>query len=1074
MATPLGDRLVAENLLERMTFRCIGPPRGGRSIAAAGDPSNQAVFYFGAVAGGVWKTEDAGTTWRNVTDGQIATSSVGALAVSNSDPNVIYAGMGEATIRIDVSHGNGVYRSGDGGQTWSHVGLSDTRHIGEVRIHPKNPDHVLVAALGHAFGPNEERGLFRTTDGGSSWEKVLYVSDKAGAVDVSYDPRSPDVIYATIWETHRNFWELSSGGPDSGIWKSTDGGDTWTDITRNPGLPQDGIIGKVGVSASPVQAGRVWALIESSEKPGLYRSDDFGATWTLTCAEQKLRYRPWYYMHVFADSQDADTVYVNNLNMWRSTDAGKSFDQIATPHGDNHDLWIDPNNNQRMVQANDGGTNVSFNGGASWSTTFNQLTAQFYTVTTDTREPYYYVYGTQQDNSSIAVPSGSHDHAITWSDCYPAGTGESGFMAVHPDDPNIVYVGAVGSSPGGGGALQRYDHRSGQIKLVNVWPELHGGIGPGELKYRFPWTFPILFSPHDAGVLYTAGNVVFKSTDEGHSWDPISPDLTRNDPEKLAASGGPITKDTSGAEHYCTIATLRESDHEPGVFWAGSDDGLVHVSRDNGATWTDVTPPDLPEWSFIRTVEPSPHDAATVYVAATRYKLDDPAPYLYKSTDYGQTWQSLVGTGDTALPSDDFLRVVRCDPETAGLLYVGTEIGLFTSTDDGATWHRWESNLPVTPIYDLTIKDVDLVVATHGRSFWIMDDLTPLRAIVDSDEIDGAELYPPPRAWRIVPDLFEGFLGGEGKDYMISLGKTAPHIASKDETGQVVRTLLDAGQAAPVGVVIRYVLGNDIVDDGADLTLSFLDGAGSTIREFRHKPDGYDDLEDDDKALDPGPWITAKAGLNQFRWDLRHAAATKVRGNKLAPEANQGPLVVPGDYEVRLTFRTTSGNERTLTQPLTVVNDPRVETGQEDLNEQLGLLLDIRDRISAAHEGVTRLRSVRDQINTWLARVPDGAAAELGSGLVAKLDAVEDELIVPGSHTDTFGLNERSRLNEKIASLISIVASADSKPTSQAVELAARYGAEISTHLDTLDGALETDLPRFNELVRELDLAPVE
>ena len=808
------DTPLAQSLLANMTFRCIGPPRGGRSVAVAGDPDKRATFYFGAVAGGVWKTEDAGTTWRNVSDGFFKTSSVGALAVSDSDPNVIYAGMGESTIRIDVSHGDGVYRSGDGGQTWTHRGLTDTRHIGEIRIDPKNPDHVFVAALGHAFGPNEERGLYRTTDGGKNWDKVLFKSDLAGAVDVTFDPRNPETIYATVWQTHRNFWELSSGGPDSGVWKSTDGGDTWQDITRNKGLPQSGVIGKIGVTASPVKSGCVWALVEASEGAGLYRSEDFGETWALLNDETKLRYRPWYYMHVFADTQDPETVYVNNLDMWRSYDGGKTFDRIGTPHGDNHDLWIDPNDNQRLIQANDGGANVSLNGGESWSTIHNQLTAQFYTVTTDNREPYYYVYGTQQDNSSLAVPSGVNDEAIVWGDSYSAGSGESGFMAVHPDDPNIVFVGAVGSSPGGGGALQRYDHRSGQIQLVNVWPEKHGGIGPGELAYRFPWTFPILFSPHDSDTLYTAGNVVFRSTDQGHTWEQISPDLTRNDPDKLVASGGPITKDTSGAEHYCTMATLRECPLEAGVMWAGSDDGLVHVTRDHGAKWENVTPPGLPEWSFVRTVEPSPHTTGTVYVAATRYKLDDNAPLLYRTDDYGQTWQSIVGEGETAIPEDDFVRVIRTDPARSGLLYVGTETGLYISTDDGVTWDQWQSNLPVTPIYDLTVKGSDLVVATHGRSFWIMDDLTPLHQLMDAEQTGGIRLFQPRQAWRILPSLFAQEVTDKGKDYWVSLGKQATFHAAKDETGQVVRTFADAGHSGPAGVLVYYALSEDILEDG--------------------------------------------------------------------------------------------------------------------------------------------------------------------------------------------------------------------------------------------------------------------
>ena len=1070
------DTPVAQSLLANMTFRCIGPPRGGRSVAVAGDSDNRAVFYFGAVAGGVWKTEDAGTTWTNISDGFFKTSSVGALAVSDSDPNVIYAGMGETTIRLDVSHGDGVYRSGDGGQTWTHRGLSDTRHIGEIRIDPKNPEHVFVAALGHAFGPNEERGLYRSTDGGKNWDQVHFTSDKAGAVDVTFDPRNPETVYATVWQTHRNFWELSSGGPDSGIWKSSDGGDSWEEITRNNGLPKSAVIGKVGIAASPVKAGRVWALVEASEGSGLYRSDDFGETWTLLTDDTKLRYRPWYYMHVFADTQDPETLYVNNLEMWRSNDAGKTFDRIGTPHGDNHDLWIDPRDNQRMIQGNDGGANVSFNGGESWSTIYNQLTAQFYTVTTDNREPYYYVYGTQQDNSSLAVPSGAKDGAIVWADSYSAGSGESGFMAVHPDDPNIVFVGAVGSSPGGGGSLQRYDHRSGQIQLVNVSPELHGGIGPGELTYRFPWTYPILFSPHDSDTLYTAGNVVFRSTDEGHSWEPISPDLTRNDPAKLGVSGGPITKDTSGAEHYCTIATLRECPLEPGVIWSGSDDGLVHVTRDSGASWEEVTPPDLPEWCFIRTVEPSPHAAGTVYLAATRYKLDDNTPYLYRTDDYGQTWQPIVGQGEKAIPDDDFVRVIRADPARAGLLYVGTETGLYLSTDDGATWETWQSNLPVTPIYDLTVKGSDLVLATHGRSFWIMDDLTPLHQMMEEEQADGVRLFRPRQAWRVLPDLFAPWITEDGKDYWVSLGKAATFHAEKDETGQVVRTFLDAGQSGPAGVVVYYTLGDEIPDDkGSMVKLEFWDFDGELVREIHPQRDGYDDLSDDEKAFDAGPWIVVKPGVCRFLWDLRHQGSKKVLGNKLAGEANVGPLVVPGTYQARLTVTNSSGDAETQTQSFEVVNDPRVEVSKADLAAQLEALLEIRDKISEAHDGVTVIRSVKSQLETWRARsdMSDDSDAAAGS-LIVKLDAIEQELMVPGEHKDTFGLSERSRLSQKLASVISVVASADAKPTTQSLEVAAMYSSQIDEHLDALNEVLEADLAGFNTLMRETDIPAVE
>ncbi|MGI9612233.1 MAG: WD40/YVTN/BNR-like repeat-containing protein [Acidimicrobiales bacterium] len=1086
MAKPLHESPVAEALLDNMPFRCIGPPRGGRSVAVAGDPNDVATFYFGAVAGGVWKATDAGMTWTNVTDGFVATSAVGALTVSDSDPNVIYAGMGESTIRGDVSAGDGVYRSTDSGKSWTHRGLAATRHISEIRVHPRNPDHVYAAAFGDAFGPNSERGIYRSVDGGRNWDQVLHVSDKAGAADLTFDPRNPDVLYATMWEAHRNFWELSSGGPDSGIWKSTDGGDTWTDITRNEGLPSEGLLGKIGIAASPVQAGRVWALVEAQEKPGLYRSDDFGETWEHLTENNDLRYRPWYYMHVFADTLDPDTVYVNNLDLWRSNDGGKTFTRIATPHGDNHDLWIDPADNRRMIQSNDGGANVSFNGGVSWSTIYNQLTAQLYTVTTDNREPYYHVYGTQQDNTSIAVPSDTNTEAIVWGDCYPAGTGESGYMAVHPDDDDIVYVGAVGSSPGGGGSLQRYDRRTGQIQLVNVWPEAHGGIGPGELRHRFPWTFPILFSPHDSGVLYTAGARVFRTTDEGHSWEAISPDLTTNDASKLGPSGGPITKDTSGAEHYCSIHTFRESPHEPGVLWAGSDDGLVHISRDSGDTWTDVTPTDLPDWSFVRTVEPSPHDPATLYVAATKYKLADNTPYLFKTTDYGETWRSITGEGEGALGDGDFVRVIRADPERAGLLYVGTETGLHVSFDDGGSWLPWNSNLPITPIYDLTFKQDDLVVATHGRSFWILDDLGPIRQLTrDLGAGDAAHLFEPARAWRVVPDLFGAWTTSDGKDYAIGLSKAAVFTAEKDDTGQVVRTIHDAGQGAQLGVTMVYHLPAD--DTDVEVSLDFVDANGQLVRSFEPKPDDYDDRTDEEKAFEPGPWIPTEAGINRFRWDLRHAGATRVLGNKLAGEANEGPLVLPGTYTARL--RVGSGEAETVSeQSVVVVNDPRVDVSEVDLRAQLDLLLAIRDKIGDAHVGVRKIRTVVAQLEGWRARLSssgkgdsdsdgDGGGAaglvDAAKSTLTKLREVEAALIVPGEQKDTFRLDDPVRLNEKLSSLISIVASADAKPTASAVELVSLHTAEIDEQLDRLATVLDRDVAGFNTLVANANLPAV-
>ncbi len=1085
----------AWEVLDSLSFRCIGPPRGGRSVAVAGDPDDPAVFYFGAVAGGVWKTDDAGRTWRNVSDDHFLTSAVGALTVSDSDPNVIWVGTGEGTIRGDVSHGDGVYRSTDGGRTWEHCGLDDTRHISEIVVHPRDPDRALVAAFGHAFGPNEQRGVFRTDDGGESWERVLYVSDRAGAADLTIDPANPDVIYASLWEAHRNFWELSSGGPDSGIWRSDDGGRTWTDITTSRGLPT-GLLGKIGLSASPARPGRVWAIVECDVDPGLYRSDDHGETWELVSDRNDLRYRPWYYMHVFADPIEGDTVYVNNLGLWRSTDGGRNFTQIATPHGDNHDLWIDPVDNRRMVQSNDGGANVSFNGGASWTPIHNQLTAQLYTVTTDDRAPFYHVYGTQQDNTSIAVPVSTNDDAIAWSDCYPAGTGESGFVAVDPRDDDVLFVGAVGSSPGGQGALQRYDRRTGQIRLINVWPEEHGGIGPMELRHRFPWTFPILFSPHDAGVLYTAGNVVFRSTDEGHSWEPISGDLTRDDPDKLGPSGGPITRDTSGAEHYCTIATLRESPHEAGVLWAGSDDGLVHLTTDGGGTWVDVTPPELPDWSFVRTIEPSPDDPDTVYLAATRYKLDDPAPYLYRSTDRGATWTSITGVGQGALPDETIVRVLRVDPEVAGLLYLGTETGLFVSADDGVSWYRWDANLPVVPIYDLVVKGDDLVLATHGRSFWVLDDLGPVRTLGDLGAGSPAHLFAPPTTWRLLPNLIAGWAPTDGRGYGVGGGKPVVFDAAPDGTGRAERTVLDAGTSAPLGVTVHYHLSEAWVDGvrrrqadggggtdeeaGPTLSLTFVDVGGEPIRTFRPKPVGWDKRSDDEKAFEPGPWLTVEPGLNTFVWDLRFPGAERVLGNKMTGDADVGPLILPGRYAARLAIATDDGVEVMQEHEFEVVNDPRVDVEPDHLVDQLELLLAIRDTVSDAHRAVIRIRALRPQVETWRRRLADGGldgargngavdedGAALARSVADELDDIEDHLIKPGEHRDTFRLHDRARLHEKLASLIPVVASADAPPTASSVELVELHTAQIEEQIARLDGLIDGDLAQLNRRIAE-------
>ncbi|HEX5505936.1 MAG TPA: glycosyl hydrolase, partial [Thermomicrobiales bacterium] len=684
-------------LLRSLEWRLIGPFRGGRVVAVAGDPVHEQVFYFGSTGGGVWKTTDGGVYWRNVSDGYFERASVGAIAVAESDPNVIYVGMGETTIRGNVSHGDGVYKSTDAGKTWQHCGLAATRNIAKVRVHPRNPDLVYVAALGHVHGPNPERGVYRSRDGGKTWELVLFRSDKAGASDLALDPNNPRVLYAAFWEAYRGPHEMISGGEGSGLFRSTDGGDTWVEISRHKGLPK-GVLGKIGVVASPARAGRVWAIVEA-EDGAVFRSDDGGDTWQRLCEERALRGRAWYYHHIYADPQDPETLWVLNVPCMKSIDGGKTFFQVAVPHGDNHDLWIDPQNPRRIINGNDGGACVSFNGGETWSTLYNQPTAEFYHVTTDTRTPYW-VYGAQQDNTTISLPSRSPLAAIGRAENVEVGGGESGYIAVKPDDPNIIFAGSYQ------GMLTRYDHRTGQRRNITVWPEGTMGHAAKDVKYRFQWTSPTILSPHDPNILYTGGNHVFRSTDEGASWAPIGPDLTRHDEAKLGPSGGPITRDNVGTEYYATVFALAESPAQAGVLWAGSDDGLIHVTRDNGQSWQNVTPPAdlLPEWALISIIEASPHDPAAAYVAANRYKHDDFRPYVLKTADYGATWTAI----NTSVPADDFARAIREDPARRGLLYAGTETGVYVSFDDGAHWQSLRLDLPVVPIHDLVVKEGDL------------------------------------------------------------------------------------------------------------------------------------------------------------------------------------------------------------------------------------------------------------------------------------------------------------------------------------------------------------------------------
>jgi photosystem II stability/assembly factor-like uncharacterized protein len=1053
-------------MLHSLQWRLIGPFRGGRVVAVAGDPVHTQVFYFGSTGGGIWKTTDGGIIWENVSDGSFKRASVGAIAVSTSDPNVIYAGMGETTIRGNVSHGDGVYKSTDGGKTWTHLGLADTRNIAKVRIHPQNPDLVYVAALGHAHGPNPERGVYRSRDGGKTWEQILFRSDKAGAIDLAMDPNNPRILYAAIWEAQRKPYTLVSGGEDCGIFKSTDGGDNWTEITRKPGLPT-GVLGKIGLAVSLAKEGRVWAIIDA-EDGALFRSNDGGENWERLSEDRNLWARPWYYQHIYADPKDPETIWALNVQCWKSVDGGRTFFEVQVPHGDNHDLWIDPHDPQRMIEGNDGGACVSFNGGASWSSIYNQPTAEMYHVTTDNQVPYR-VYGAQQDNSTITVPSRSALAGITQSDIYDVGGGESGYIAVRPDDTNIVYAGNYL------GYLTRYDHRSRQERNIAVWPELATGWGAKDQKYRFQWTFPILLSPHDPNVLYVTGNHVFRSTDEGNSWQIISPDLTRNDITKMEASGGPPTRDNTGTECYCTIFAFAESPLKRGLFWAGSDDGLLHISQDGGETWRNITPPDLPEWALVSIIEPSPHDPATAYVAANRYKLDDFHPYLYKTNDYGATWTKIT----TGIAENDFTRAIREDPVRRGLLYAGTETGVHVSFDDGEHWQSLRLNLPVVPIHDLVIKDTDLVAATHGRSFWILDDITPLRYISEQVQDAPVYLFKPRPAVRFITSWGYSRASAPGIFYRNTGDIMITARRELKPGGEMVDRNLNAGENPPDGVLVYYSLKQK---PEGEVKLTFLDAQGEQIKSFTSEqaqsqspkaedapPETPDEEEDREKK---DPRVPKEAGMNRFLWNTRYPDPKKVDGYVASEAVMAGPVTAPGTYHVQLTVA-----DQTLTEAFEIQKDPRVPATQEDLDSQFKLLLKVRDKLSETHDAINTLRNIRQQVEDWERRTRERkdheAVSSAARSLKEKLSPIEDELTQSRAKTRQDTMNFPAKLNGKLAWLAGVVASAQAAPTRQQYELYADLAGRIDVQIQRLQEIIDTDVAAFNGLMRESEMPAV-
>ncbi len=1011
--------------LRALEWREVGPYRGGRSAAVAGIPSDRQTYYMGATGGGVWKTTDGGESWQNVSDGYFG-GSVGAVAVSEWDPNVIYAGLGEKTVRGNVSPGDGLWKSTDAGDTWTKLGLEDTQHISRIRIHPKNPDVVYIAAMGHLFGSNEERGLYRSTDGGASFEKILYVNEDAGAVDLAMDPTNPRILYSSFWRVRRTPYSLESGGEGSGLYRSTDGGDSWELLSDNDGFPT-GTLGIIGVAVSPSNNKNLYAMVEA-EDGGLFRSRDGGETWTRTSEDRNLRQRAWYYTRINADPADEDSVYVLNVRFHYSKDGGKSFVEIDTPHGDNHDLWIDPNDPLRMVQANDGGANVSFNRGDTWSVQSNQPTAQMYRVSTDNDFPYR-LLGGQQDNSAVRIRSRSAmGGAISRRDWEPTAGGESGHIVAKPDDPDIVVGGSYG------GYLTVVNHRTGERRAINVWPDNPMGWGAADLRYRFQWNFPIAFSHHDADVLYAAGNVLFRSSDLGQSWEAISPDLTRNDKSRMGPSGGPITKDNTSVEYYGTIFALAESHHETGVIWAGSDDGRVHLTRDGGESWDDVTPRGLPEWAQVNGLEIHPFEPGGAYLAATRYKSDDFAPYLYKTTDWGRSWTRITN----GIPATYFTRAIRADRTRPGLLYAGTEWGVFYSDDDGRSWSPLQLNLPIVSITDLAVKGNQLIAATQGRGYWIFDDLAVLQQQAGAGRRDAAHLYTPDAGYRLVAGGRSDNPGNNG---------TNPYS----------------------GVSLFYELEEDLPPE-TPLTLEVFEaGSDEAIWTWTRKP-GEDEAADTGDGVDTRV-LDAGAGLHRHVWDLHYPAMERFDGLILWIDNREGPVAVPGEYRARLTAGDAVSEAR-----FEVLTDPRSSATADDYRAQFDFLIGIRDLLSDTHNEITRIRGLRGQLEALQSRLgesDDAEPSELGAKITEVIDTLtstEEALYQTQNQSRQDPLNYPIRLNNKLSSLFQTVAMGSARPTDQAIAVRDELSGAVRRELETLEYVWSTSLPELNRLVAEAGL----
>ena len=974
-----------DSITNHLEWRSIGPDRGGRSIAVSGSSSRINEYYFGAVGGGLWKTIDGGQTWKPVTDGQLKSSSVGAVAVSNSNPDVVYIGMGETELRGNIMQGDGIYKSIDAGKTWEHVGLEETQAISKIRVHPTNPDIVYVAALGHPYGENPERGVFKSTDGGKNWNKILFKSTKAGAIDLVMDANNPDVLYSTFWQVYRTPYKMLGGGPDCGIYKTTDGGKSWEDISENSGLPSRPL-GKIGITVSPVNSNRLWALVEANNG-GVYTSDDAGSTWSLINDERKLRQRAFYYSRIYADPKDENTVYALNTGFYKSVDGGKTFDKrIIVPHGDNHDLWIDPQNPMRMINANDGGGCVSVNGGESW-TDLDFPTSQFYHIMV-TRDFPYMICGAQQDNSTMCIPSegwnfkqarGPHKQYY-----YAIGGGESGYISQHPNKLDWFYAGSQGA------LLTKYDRSNGYRRDIQVYPRFFSGEPSSALPERWQWTFPIVFSPLNPDKLYTCSQHVWVSEDDGQSWTKISPDLTYADPNTLGDTGGIITNDMNGPEIYATVFALVPSNHDENVIWAGSDDGLVHITMDHGKTWKNITPIDMPKDTRISIIEESTHNPGTAYVAAKRYQMDDRKPYIWKTSDYGKTWNLIVD----GIRKDDFIHVVREDLIVSGLLYAGGEHGVWVSYDNGDNWSSLSLNMPDTQISDLIVTDKDIVVGTHGRSIYILDDISPIR---EMSEVDFNK----------------------------------PHLY---DTYYAARRVQNAE--------IKYYLPNDVTS----LNIRILDQKGNVVLE-------KEGLIEKDASEEESSWYgsdnknpSMKKGLNTYIWNLRYPGATEFDGMIIWSARPQlGPIAPPGKYIIELTIN----NEKYETS-IDLIKDPRIDVSDDDINVQFNFAMEIRNQTDLANRSVIEIRNMKVHLDSIISKKSSSNSAKIKT-LKSKLETIESSIYQVKNQSGQDPLNFPIRVNNRLAYLRKSVESGDGLPTKGSREVFELLKDELSGYTNSLD-----------------------